>query len=106
MTHKSRTITLSNRPPVRIIDADWPEIAKAEVRSDMVNRSLRVRRHADGRTLVYGVNSRAGYKDDRAGVLLDADRTIARWLQIVAEKCGCVDLVADCIASLPAEELR
>ena len=104
--HKSRTITLTDRAPVRIVDSEWPEIAKAEVRSDMVNRSLRVRRHADGRALVYGVHSRAGYKDVRAGELLEPERALARFVGIVAERCDCLDLVAECIANLPAEELR
>ena len=59
-----RTVTLIGRPPVKLVEADWPEIAKGdydawngEVRAQ-ANRKwagwIRVRRHADGRTLVYG----------------------------------------------------
>ena len=61
---KTLTITLTDRPPVKIIDADWPVIAHGsydrhdgQVESE-ANRiwslSIRVRRHADGRLIVYG----------------------------------------------------
>lgn len=59
------TITLTGRPPVRILKADWPLIASAtDDRYDsehqcQANReaawALRVRQHADGRAIVYAV---------------------------------------------------
>ena len=63
---KTRTITLTDHPPVTIQEDAWPIIAEAKVE---VNRRgttplppyecaawwLIVRQHADGRTLVYGV---------------------------------------------------
>jgi len=58
---KYRTITLSDRAPVKIVEADWPEIASGKSwgsqRESQANRrwSLRVRQHkSDGRTIVYG----------------------------------------------------
>lgn len=64
---KTRTITLTNRPPVKISDDQWPTIAEASGdsfgsnfqarqsnRDQCDNYTLKVRQHADGRTLVYG----------------------------------------------------
>jgi len=71
----SRTITLTNHPPVRIVDAEWPEVATAFATSytgadpayertaarqgEVDTYTLIVRQHADGRVLVYGVRSAA-----------------------------------------------
>lgn len=89
----TRTITLTSAIPVRIVDAEWPSIASASADwSDnpripcQANRSrkvwMRVRRHADGRTIVYSAaeyDSR--YADDesftvRAGVVLGANADV------------------------------
>ena len=86
---KQRTITLTGRPPVRINEADWLEVARGEydwhdgqIRSQ-ANRTLRmlliVRQHEDGRVIVYGVHDyTTDWQDEpsvtyRGGVLLDAD---------------------------------
>lgn len=60
-----KRIVLSDERPIAIIPSEWPTIAKASLawsdRPEMpiqASRSasawIRVRRHADGRTLVYG----------------------------------------------------
>lgn len=72
-TPKTRIITLTDRPPVRIREDEWPEIASATgdswdgpfdparhnqalMRGELDRYSLRVRQHNDGRRmLVYGV---------------------------------------------------
>jgi len=77
---KTRTITLSDRAPVTIREADWPTIASAawgdgEVPSQH-NRAaaLRVRQHRDGRALVYAVYRSAWQREDdyRGGELIEA----------------------------------
>jgi hypothetical protein len=65
---KRRVITLSDRAPVEIDTALWPQLAKASNET----ATIRVRRHADGRALVYGVRP-ASYNTPeavRAGRLL------------------------------------
>jgi hypothetical protein len=65
-TTKSRTITLTDRPPVKITEADWPIIATGSADGDDSDgrgnqpnrkwtRTIRVRQHEDGRAIVYGV---------------------------------------------------
>ena len=65
----TRTITLTNRPPVKIDEDNWPVIASAsddthdgQVRAQ-ANRThewwIKVRQHEDGRAIVY-----AGYRYD------------------------------------------
>lgn len=126
---KTRTITLSNRPPVKIKETEWPVIAEAKGDSfhgdvgryrqalhqgEVDTYSLRVRQHADGRVIVYGVldaaieawRAPAGGKSKRSGLLLDKDGDIAAAIYEVADDLGLVEeLAADCIADLPAEEI-
>jgi hypothetical protein len=109
-----RTITLTDRPPVRIDDDAWPCIAKAgwyegEIECQ-ANRSgwLRVRRHADGRTIVYGAYDTAwrGEACIRAGELLTIDCDVVAAIRRVG-----IDVAAEesciraCIGDLPAEEI-
>jgi len=133
-TTKSRTITLTDRPPVRIADTEWPLVAfgagsedDSDGRGNPANRTttreLRVRRHSDGRAIVYGIYDHStchqGERDHaaRRGVLLepsvgwqaiiDAIRVIGRQL---AEAEGEAEAewhkaMQSCIADLPAEEL-
>lgn len=65
-TTKTRTITLTDHPPVTIIEEDWPTIANGDADDDDSygrgnrpnrewTRTIRVRQHADGRAIVYGV---------------------------------------------------
>jgi len=65
---RKRTITLTGRPPVRITESEWPILGRSYEAVDSCNGTplpdyqrvrwtLTVRRHADGRAIVYGVAS-------------------------------------------------
>ena len=126
----TRTITLTDRRPVRINDEQWPIIAQATGDSYCGNDygrrnqalsqgecdeySLRVRQHDDGRTIVYGVLSAAiaawgapaGGTDMRGGELLEAGDDIVRAIRRVGESCNLpAEVIRECISDLPAEEL-
>lgn len=110
---KYRTITLTDRPPVRIVEADWPQIARAKSWDNryecQANRTWRlcVRQHDDGRAIVYGSYSSAwqGARGADAGELLAAGDDIPAAIHRVAADCNCEGIVADCIADLPAETI-
>jgi hypothetical protein len=124
---KTRTITLTDRPPVKIREDEWPEIASAKdwdnTHESQANRrwNLRVRQNQkDGRTIVYGTYS-TQWQDERgaaAGELLtppsDASIKDDEWyvwdaipaaIKRVAANCNCERIADECIADLPAEEL-
>jgi len=119
---KTRTITLTGRAPVKIREDQWPTIAEASGDSDgrgdcaghqqALNRggrdryTLKVRQHADGRTLVYGILDAAGGEDYRGGELLGQDADVAVAIRRVGEYCHLPDsIIRECIADLPAIEL-
>lgn len=123
---KKRTITMTGRAPVTIRVEDWPVIAQASDSAHdgeiecQANRTwnawAKVRRHADGRTLVYG---RADYDSQyrgergvmvREGYLLPpgadpVDVALAMCSALVEAIGRDWDLGADLIASMPAEEI-
>jgi hypothetical protein len=114
MENETLTITLTERPPVKIIKSEWPKIADARDHDgqyiSQANRKwyLNVRQHADGRTIVYGIYDThfAQEKDLRGGELLDPGEDIARAIVRVAEHLGFRRQLADeCISRLPAEEI-
>ena len=113
---KVRTITLTGRAPVRIREDQWPQIAhgnwgdNAAIPSQS-NRGcdIRVRQHADGRAVVYATSwtQWQGERGWSGGELLSAGADIATAIERVAEEGGLSDVaVRECIADLPAEELR
>lgn len=132
---KKRTITLSGRAPVTISEDAWPVIAHGSYRDHdnqyefQANRTwkcdIRVRRHEDGRAIVYGVyDYTTAFQGARgfvgkAGALLDASadlgaaiNDVGRTLTLAALEAGHDDFAAhisaavrDCVADLPAEEL-
>ena len=117
-TDKIRTVTLTDRAPVRISEARWPRISYASRHDGTVECQanhvwhLTVRQHADGRTSVYGSETegmggaRQGYEEARAGLLLDAGADIAAAVRRVGERARCSDAMIDAvIADLPAVEL-
>jgi len=133
-TTKSRTITLTDRPPVRITDAAWPVVALGAYNEDdsdgrgnranrTTTREIRVRQHADGRAIVSGIYDHStcyqGERDHvaRRGVLLepsvgweqiiDAIRVVGRQLAEAEDDAEAEwrTAVQACIADLPAEEL-
>lgn len=117
-TDKTRTITLSDRAPVKISEALWPRVAYASRHDGAVECQanhewhLTVRRHADGRAIVYGSEVAGmggvyqGYEEARAGVILDAGDDIPRAIRRVGERARCSEAMIDAvIADLPAVEL-
>lgn len=129
---KRLTITLTDARPVTIREDHWP-ILSCSVWVDhdgqiecQANRQwkawLKVRRHADGRAIVYGGYSYdtqwqgerdASYRD---GIRLTETRpdmsdiigAIREVGTTLGERSGSehfADLIAECIADLPAEEL-
>lgn len=128
-TEKKIEIKLSEGRPVRIAASEWPVIARA---SDFWGGSghecqaneeawIKVRQHADGRTLVYGLRDRGpggmplGYRARSAGYLVRAEGAdaehvgdaseIIRAIRRVAGVIGWEAGAAECIGDLPAEEL-
>ena len=87
---KYRTITLTDRSPVRIVESEWPVIARgdgdsyggsdysryqqAQSQGELDEYTLRVRQHQDGRTIVYavldGASAWTGTESRREGELL------------------------------------
>ena len=114
-TPKTRTITLSNRPPVKIREDEWPQIAQASWTDNpaipvQANRTaaVRVRQHADGRAIVYGTYSTQwqGETDLKSGMLLAKGADIAAAIYEVVDDLGVtVTMAAECVANLPAEEI-
>lgn len=114
---KTRTITLTDRAPVRIKEDDWPLVAEYSLTDndripDQSNTdwSLRYRRHKDGRGIVYGVcNSNDERKlSCRAGELLAPGAEIGIAAALVSDAIGFegVQLVRGFLAALPAELLE
>ncbi len=130
---KLRTITLSGRAPVRIDEARWPIIAQAEERvhdgteyesqaGRVTSVQFYVRRHEDGRAIVYAVfdhmtrwadersyTHRAGYLAQPVDGPIDLATMIKYTASDLVERHCMATLVQDamnkCIAALPPEEL-
>ena len=128
-TPKTRTITLTDARPVTIHDDQWPQIAHGAYRwhdnqyRSQANRTrdldIRVRQHADGRALAYGVYSyTTAYQGERGashrvGYLLEPGADLITAIK----RCGAdliergVDIVVvrdtanECIGELPAVEI-
>lgn len=126
----TRTITLTDRPPVRIDEARWPEVGSALWHDGEViaraNRkaTVKVRQErpgglsdndwdglpvTDGRVIVHGTY-RSDFRDEsdrRSGFVLE-DPTREELVATIREVADAVDfpgLADECVASLPAEEL-
>lgn len=126
---KTRTITLTDRQPVKINEEEWPEIAVGSARwhegdhEFQANRrkkcSIRVRQHGDGRAIVYGTYEYESQWQgercftERAGVLLEAGADLAAAINEVRDTLAellddeeFVGRVArEAIADLPAVEI-
>jgi hypothetical protein len=133
-TKNKLTITLSDRPPVRIDPEQWPVVASADERpGSFVNGTpkpdyetdhyaIKVREHADGRRIVYGSCDAAtawtGSRDAKAGYLLappqplghrdgtsDRDDETIRAIRRVAGAIGNSELGEECVHDLPPTDL-
>jgi hypothetical protein len=122
---KLRTITLTDASPIKIDEETWPVIAEGEDYPGQYDFQafdlawVKVRRHEDGRTIVYGGagdgrgGGRPEREDRRSGYLLtEPSRTVQTIRQVaeeLSETAYCEGLAQAagrrCIANLPAEEL-
>ncbi len=111
---KVRIITLSDRAPVRIHEHEWPIIASSrdmEVEGGETSRWwLTVRRHEDGRTIVYArletQNEEGPLEKLTGGQLLEKGANVAGAIRAVGAECHCsAAMIGRCIAGLPAEDL-
>lgn len=131
---RSKTVRMTNRPPIQFAKATWPKIAfardswhdgKVECQAHRIASAwVSVRVHADGRALVFGEASYSSAWqgedgiDTYAGFIVpsaDGERdiegiieAIGRVVAILAEVGPNLDyakLERDAIAALPAEEV-
>jgi hypothetical protein len=125
---KTRTITLTGRRPVKIVESEWPVLTQArEVLDERDGKDLPpyersswllvVRQHGDRRALVYGVAhapptrcSPEDATDWRGGDLLDPCNDIDAAIQRVGEQLvrygGAPEaIVRRCLGNLPAEQI-
>lgn len=111
MNHgKQRTITLTSRPPVRIFEHDWPILSAARETEDGARWWLTVRRHKDGRTIVYArmeiPTEQEGSEKLVGGEVLEKGADVVASIRQIGEVCHCsTTMIARCIAGLPAEDL-
>jgi hypothetical protein len=110
-----RTITLTNHAPVTVREDAWPIIAssrwwRGEIESQADRKWwMKIRRHTDGRTIVYGGMTTLwqGESDRKAGELLDNDKPTILTIHLVAEDLGAPgELVRTLIADLPAIDIE
>ena len=120
---KTRTITLTDRRPVTIRQDEWPILAIGDERDgsshlgETERYTLRVRQHADGRVIVYGVHTTGkgtSSRDWRGGELwipptrwpILTPLNMAAAIRRVGESGQFPDaVIRACIAALPAERL-
>ncbi len=97
MDHET-TIHLTDRPPVQIRAAEWPVIAKCwwgngDTTETSTERAyVKVRAHADGRAIVYGLRAAPGRPEQLVGYLVPAQSDIAVLLDAVRNACALVGL--------------
>jgi hypothetical protein len=123
---KSRTIAMTGRPPVIIDEDDWPLISSARrtsradatyeaiMRGEVDRMYLNVRRHADGRSLVYASTVAAHEcwrqpaegRDWRGGEIVEDESDVPEAVAMMAEAAGYEnDMVMEVLERLPAERL-
>ena len=127
---KKITLTLTDRAPVAVLASEWPVIASGEYSHECGQYAqngrqawtVRVRRHADGRQIVYGRQSGAcqcdgdggpasGAQGLDGGALLAAGASMALLVAAIraaAERLrpsNARAIAAQCVADLPADEI-
>jgi len=126
-----RTITLTDRAPVKIVDDEWSIIAGDSDHDGQVESQanhiwwIKVRQHADGRRIVYGRLGEGcggahigwhgwaggylirGIQDPRAstGVMMPDDDGTIDAIHQIAEGIEHPEMAARVIADLPAEAI-
>lgn len=124
---KTIRLTMSERRPLSVDPGEWPIIARADWHNGQIEcqantvRKIRVRQHADGRRIVYGLQEAGGggqfvgTRNPEGGFLVaavargnisvpDEDETV----RAIRRVGGIIDdaaLADECIADLPAEEV-
>ena len=110
---KNRTITLTDRRPVTIVEADWPCVARTKwyegEHEHQANRRghLTVRQHADGRAIVYGTYTSQFLQESdlSGGEIVASGDDLPEAINRVAASISLPNIAQDCIADLPAEQL-
>jgi hypothetical protein len=99
-------IPLSERRPVTITPADWPIVASAE---DGEQGEITVRRHADGRVLVYcerpSIERRGGFLLNAISLSGDPEQDLLRSIRRCAGIIDADELGDSCIAAMAPEEI-
>jgi hypothetical protein len=107
-------IKLTGRQPVEIDEAVWSVVARArdwegehECQSSR-KWHIAVRRHRDGRHIVYATMSSAytGESDSYAGEVVGVGADLIDAIRAVARDADCERLTAALIGDLPAERLE
>jgi hypothetical protein len=116
-------ITLTGQAPVRILKADWDIIALGEnwigdTKTGAPTWSVAVRRHRDGRMIVYAISRAVSGVVRRAGEICDPSADAVDAIKGVAIECflpgggvfadlglGPQACVEDCISGLPPVDL-
>lgn len=109
-------ITMSDRAPLSLESEAWPVVATARdwdgEHEFQAARKYRidVRRHEDGRSVVYGtgVSAYAGERDMAGGFLVASDPTGSETARAIRRVAGIIqraEMADACIARLPAEKL-
>lgn len=93
----TRIVTLSDAPPVRIVEAEWPQIAIAFVPKSTIS----VRRHEDGRSLVYAVRHANGVRHAAGQMLAPTEDVVLAIHEVGGESGIAHDLIRQAIQSLP-----
>jgi len=125
MIETTKTILMTDTAPVRIVDIEWPVIAHGDhswfsgIFQDQSKNTLEidvwVRKHADGRVLVYGRFERTFKLEEASNVLLHAGRlytnptseVLVKGIRKIgmeicpAEQSAADPAVTACIADLP-----
>ncbi len=108
-------ITLTHQAPVKIDPDRWPLIAEGEDCDDrahpfQANRQwwIKVRQHADGRSIVYGAHTSnfQGESDTWGGMVVDPDEDLSAAIRDLADELGADQIVSsEAISNLPVVEL-
>lgn len=121
---KKRTITLTGRAPVTVVEDNWPVIAKGveennaygpgmtpRPEEEVARTTMRVRQHKDGRAIVYVTVKDAGAwcactPGRPGGKMLAAGSDLALEITRVGALCDVSDeVIRECVAALPAVEV-